>query len=83
MKTAISIPDEVFDAAEAVAQRLGMSRSELYATAVQAFMASQQQTGVKEALDAVYATEDARLDPAVARLQALSLGRVVIQGLSL
>ena len=73
MKTAISIPDDVFDAAEAVARRLGMSRSELYTTAVQAFVASQQQTGVKEALDAVYATEDAHLDSVVARLQALSL----------
>lgn len=73
MKTAISIPDDIFDAAEAVAQRLGMSRSELYATAVQAFVASQKQRGVKEALDAVYTTEDARLDPVVARLQAHSL----------
>ena len=34
MKTAISIPDEVFRSAERLAQRLGVSRSELYAKAV-------------------------------------------------
>lgn len=31
MKTAISIPDPIFEAAEGFARRLGMSRSELYA----------------------------------------------------
>ena len=72
-KIAISIPDEIFDAAEAMVRRLGMSRSELYATAVRAFVSNPQRTGGQEALDAVYATEDARLDPIVARLQALSL----------
>ena len=30
MKTAISIPDEVFVAAEGLAERLGVSRSQLY-----------------------------------------------------
>jgi metal-responsive CopG/Arc/MetJ family transcriptional regulator len=34
MKTAISIPDEVFEAAERTAKAPGVSRSEFYATAV-------------------------------------------------
>lgn len=38
MKTAISIPDDVFDLAEAAAKRLKMSRSELYSRAIQAFL---------------------------------------------
>jgi hypothetical protein len=38
MKTAISIPDDVFHLAEAAAKRLEMSRSELYTRAVQAFL---------------------------------------------
>ena len=38
MKTAISIPDPVFEAADQLAARIGMSRSELYATAVAEFM---------------------------------------------
>ena len=73
MKTAISIPDDMFYAAEELSQRLGISRSELYTRAVAAFLEHQRATGVKEALDAIYAVEDSWLDPVLARLQALSL----------
>jgi metal-responsive CopG/Arc/MetJ family transcriptional regulator len=73
MKTAISIPDDVFQAAEELSKRLGMSRSELYAKAVATFVKGHKSTRVKEALDAIYMTEDSRLDPALMALQALSL----------
>ena len=35
MKTAVSIPDHVFDAAERLAEKLGISRSELYQRALE------------------------------------------------
>jgi metal-responsive CopG/Arc/MetJ family transcriptional regulator len=54
MKTTISIPDEVFHAAQEISRRLGMSRSELYSRAVAAFIASHRSTGVREKLDAIY-----------------------------
>ena len=38
MKTAISIPDPIFQAAEEAAARLSMSRSQLYTKAVAAFV---------------------------------------------
>jgi metal-responsive CopG/Arc/MetJ family transcriptional regulator len=38
MKTAISLPDSVFAEAEALAQELGLSRSELYTQALQAYL---------------------------------------------
>jgi metal-responsive CopG/Arc/MetJ family transcriptional regulator len=38
MKTAISLPDSVFEEAEALAQQLGLSRSELYTKALQAYL---------------------------------------------
>ena len=38
MKTAISLPDELFEEAESLASRLGMSRSGLYAAALEDFM---------------------------------------------
>jgi metal-responsive CopG/Arc/MetJ family transcriptional regulator len=38
VKTAISIPDGVFEAAEAIAQQLGVSRSEFYTKALQAYL---------------------------------------------
>jgi metal-responsive CopG/Arc/MetJ family transcriptional regulator len=75
MKTAISIPDELFYAAEELSQRLGLSRSEFYTKAVAAFLEHQRATGVKEALDAIYAVEDSRLDPVLVTLQAVSLPR--------
>ena len=40
MKVALSIPDDLFDAADALAKRLGLSRSRLYATALKGFRAS-------------------------------------------
>ncbi|MDZ7631520.1 MAG: hypothetical protein U5K74_09270 [Gemmatimonadaceae bacterium] len=39
MKTAISLPDALFDEADAVAYRLGVSRSQLYATALAEYIA--------------------------------------------
>jgi len=38
MKTAISIPDQIFQQAEFLANELGMSRSELYSKAIEAFI---------------------------------------------
>ncbi len=75
MKTAISIPDSVFAAAEATSRRLGMSRSEFYAKAVQAFVEVHLATGVTERLNEVYADESSVLDPALARMQFASLPR--------
>jgi metal-responsive CopG/Arc/MetJ family transcriptional regulator len=75
VKTAISLPDRVFEAAERVAKRLGISRSELYARAVARFVEEHRGDKVTEALDRVYAETDSTLDPVLARLQATSLPR--------
>lgn len=75
MKTAISIPDELFSAAEDAADRLGVSRSELYRRALREFLAEHDVRNVTEALDAVYADqpEQSQLDAGLARLQLASL----------
>ena len=52
MKTAVSIPDEVFMEAEALARRCHVSRSQLYATALRALIA--QDAEVTRRLDDVY-----------------------------
>ena len=75
MKTAISIPDALFRAADRAAKRQKVSRSRFYARAVEAYLKTQQAKGVKEALDAVYASESSELDPVIARIQSLSIGR--------
>ncbi|MBA3562973.1 MAG: ribbon-helix-helix protein, CopG family [Gammaproteobacteria bacterium] len=75
MKTAISVPDDVFAAADRLARRLGVSRSELYATAVAKYVAQNRAAGVRERLDAIYEAdpEVSALDPVLATLQTASL----------
>jgi hypothetical protein len=73
MKVALSIPDDVFDAAETLGKRLGVSRSRLYATAMAEFVAKHRGRRITAQLDAVYAVEDSRLDRATRRAQARSL----------
>jgi hypothetical protein len=67
MKTAISLPDPLFDAADRLAKRLRMSRSELYARAVEAYLRAHEHDGVTETLDALYSKQPSALDPAVKR----------------
>jgi len=73
MKTAISIPDQVYEAADALAHRFGISRSELYATAVAEYVAQYGAGDVSARLDAIYAEEKSELDPRLAALQMRSL----------
>lgn len=75
MKVALSIPDELFSSAEILAKRLGVSRSRLYATAVADYVAKHQTRKITAQLDAVYATEESRLDRPLRRAQARSLPR--------
>nr|CAP47462.1 putative integron gene cassette protein [uncultured bacterium] len=73
MKTAISIPDEVFVAAEGLAERLGMSRSQLYSSAIAQYVTAYRSKGVTARLNGVYQTEQGEMDPAVLELQGVSL----------
>ncbi len=75
MKTAISIPDPIFESAEKLAKRLGISRSQLYSDAVNALIEKYRYSGVSEQLDAVYAADPdaSRLAQDVEALQARSL----------
>jgi metal-responsive CopG/Arc/MetJ family transcriptional regulator len=73
MKTAVSIPDNVFDDAERLAKRLGISRSRFYTMAIQNALAQDPRRGVKEKLDAVYSKTSSRIDRRLARAQEVSL----------
>lgn len=55
MKTAISIPDDLFAAADGLARDLGQSRSQLYSRAVREYVARHSADAVTEALDAICA----------------------------
>ena len=73
MKTAISIPDSLFEEAEEAAKRLGMSRSELYAKAVKTFLAALRKENITQQLNEVYAKEPSELDDVIARMQWASI----------
>jgi metal-responsive CopG/Arc/MetJ family transcriptional regulator len=75
MKTAISIPDKVFDSAEKLANRLGKTRSQLYTQAISSYIAKHKTDDVTRKLDEVYATESSVLDPGLSKMQSLSLPR--------
>ena len=69
MKVAISLPDPVFSAAEKLASRLRVSRSQLYAQAIEEFLDKREGRRVTEQLNAVYAAQAAAVDPALAAAQ--------------
>lgn len=73
MKTAISVPDDLFERAERAARELGMSRSELYATALREYLSERRLGDVTAQLDALYADQPSALDPGLARRQWQSL----------
>lgn len=73
MKTAISIPDDVFDAADDLAAELGVSRSELYARAVEEYVAKHRQQDITRQLNAVYAAEAGGLEPGLRQAQARTI----------
>jgi antitoxin MazE6 len=77
MKTAISIPETLFRSADKLAQRLGVSRSELYSKAVAELVASNQDDLVTARLNQIYGdrSEESSLDHDLALLQYRSLTR--------
>jgi hypothetical protein len=54
MKTAISIPDEVFRDAERAAKRLGVTRSELFTRAVREYLGERHDGAVTASYDAAF-----------------------------
>jgi len=53
VKTAVSIPDELFRHAEALAKRLGKTRSQIYEEALAEYVARREPRAVTAALDGV------------------------------
>lgn len=76
MKTAISIPDEVFSEAERLSRRLKKSRSQFYTEAVTEYIARHDPEAVTEAMNRVCETLDARPDPALAAAARRTLDAV-------
>lgn len=63
MKTAVSIPDELFSRAEEVARSTGKSRSQLYQEALSEYLLRRDPEAVTQAMDEVLAGVDPHVDP--------------------
>ena len=75
MKTAVSIPGPLFQAAERMAKRLGMPRSRLYAKAIERYLSEAQAVDVTTLLNEVYGGDTSELDPLIERMQVASISR--------
>ena len=68
MKTAISLPDHLFEEAKAAAKEMGLSRSKLMKTALEAFLAGREADEVTRRLNKSYAEHPAEPDPFLEQL---------------
>lgn len=74
MKTAVSIPDEVFEKVERLARRAGRSRSEVFSAALAEYVARHAPDEVTEAMDRVCAEVGDQRDAFVS-----AVGRQVLE----
>jgi predicted transcriptional regulator len=75
MKTAISIPDDIFSAAEDFAHQSRLSRSALFTRALVEFLSRRRNEGVTERLNRLYDKEGSLLDSALSKMQGLVISK--------
>lgn len=75
MKTVISLPDPLFESAGAIAAEMGISRSQLYATAIREFVEARKRNGITKSLNRVYEKVDQTPDPILEALHLATLTR--------
>ena len=76
MKTAVSIPDDVFEEAERLAAELQTSRSQLYSRALQEFVARHSPDRLTEAMNHVLDKVGGEVDELTAKASRQVLERV-------
>jgi metal-responsive CopG/Arc/MetJ family transcriptional regulator len=75
MKTAVSIPDPLFRAADRLARKLKVSRSRLYSVALERYVHANDDAAVTAKLDEVYSSEASNLDTVLQSIQARSIAK--------
>ena len=76
MKTAISVPDKTYKSAEKLAKKLGTSRSQLYAQAMEEYLLRHDTDAMTEGINAALDGIDTALDPALAAAQFQTFKKV-------
>lgn len=75
MKTAISVPDQLFDKAEKLARTTGKSRSQIYQEALAEYLLRRDPEAVTEAMDQALAEIDQVSDPWLTQASRSALER--------
>ncbi len=75
LKTAISIPENIFLQADETAKVLGLNRSRLYAAAIAEFLEKYREDSVKAKLNEIYANENSQVDPIFNKAQMMGLAK--------
>jgi metal-responsive CopG/Arc/MetJ family transcriptional regulator len=73
MKIAISVPDNLFSAADRYAKNHGYSRNRLFAEAVAQYLEQHPTDHITQELNEGYTTESAELDPTLTAIQSSSI----------
>lgn len=73
MKVAISVPDDVFDAAERLARQRAVPRSRLFTEALEEYVSRHDSEAVTEQLNEVYSVENSAVEEAVTHAQSQSV----------
>ncbi len=77
MKTAISIPDNLFKKAEKTARKMGLSRSRFFTIAVEEFIENHNPSQITDKLNSIYQNENSEIDQTFYSMQALSIDKDV------
>jgi post-segregation antitoxin (ccd killing protein) len=75
LKTAISIPENLFLQADETAKVLGLNRSRLYTAAIAEFLEKHREDNIKAKLNEIYADESSRVDPIFNNAQMVGLAK--------
>jgi hypothetical protein len=75
MKTAISVPNDVFQLSDRLARKLKISRSAVFAMGVKRLGEEYDDDEITARLNEFYSKEKAEIDPVLLQIAALSLPR--------
>ena len=75
MDLTISLPADVSEKAQKLADELGISIDQFLALVIRQYLRDQRTDTVTETLDAVYENEPSNVDPIIVKLQSASIAR--------
>ena len=74
MKTTVTIPNPIHEAAVKLADQMDLSLSDLYTVALTAYVTAHQTEDITAALNRVYETEPSTVDSSIVKLQLKTIG---------